>query len=326
MTLPPAGRRPPLAPLHVLIRARKLLCCVVAHSGFPKLVSAVIAGRPDAVTPSWFAHGSGEGVASASPLAGADVSSPHGGDTVDAKMLATLVDLCVETVHTVRARRIRELQALEADAVKALEDSMKSLWEAVRAQAKGKDRHDAPRPGSPLASGASSRKRRQEDDTVSHTDAVETRRGTKLPQRISHLLTEWFLGHQDHPFPSPEERAHLCAATGLTECQVRNWCVCHLLPIPLRHCDVAVCLAMISLLCPGSPTCASGTGRLCGREGSPSPSWITHCSISQRQRPSQPRPAPDLLRCTVTHKTSPREPHTARASQKMTLSWLEDSP
>ncbi|RAH86994.1 hypothetical protein BO86DRAFT_384979 [Aspergillus japonicus CBS 114.51] len=45
----------------------------------------------------------------------------------------------------------------------------------------------------------------------------------KFPRETIRLLKEWLSQHQDHPYPSKEERRELLLQTGLTPTQLRNW-------------------------------------------------------------------------------------------------------
>lgn len=46
---------------------------------------------------------------------------------------------------------------------------------------------------------------------------------SKYEQTVTDTLTMWFLDHQDHPYPTPEEKRELCDRTGLNSQQLRNW-------------------------------------------------------------------------------------------------------
>lgn len=48
------------------------------------------------------------------------------------------------------------------------------------------------------------------------------RRG-KLPKEVTELLRTWLLDHVGHPYPTEDEKRHLCDATGLTMNQISNW-------------------------------------------------------------------------------------------------------
>ncbi|RAH47234.1 uncharacterized protein BO95DRAFT_441370 [Aspergillus brunneoviolaceus CBS 621.78] len=45
----------------------------------------------------------------------------------------------------------------------------------------------------------------------------------KFPRETIRILKEWLSQHQDHPYPSKEERRELLLRTGLTPTQLRNW-------------------------------------------------------------------------------------------------------
>lgn len=50
-----------------------------------------------------------------------------------------------------------------------------------------------------------------------------SRHSSKLPARATEVLLEWFLNHQDNPYPSPTEKKVLCSQTNLSKKQIRNW-------------------------------------------------------------------------------------------------------
>lgn len=50
------------------------------------------------------------------------------------------------------------------------------------------------------------------------------RRG-KLPKATTELLKCWLYEHAQHPYPTEEEKRHLCSETGLTFNQVSNWMI-----------------------------------------------------------------------------------------------------
>lgn len=52
-----------------------------------------------------------------------------------------------------------------------------------------------------------------------------TRKRGKLPKETTDYLKAWLHRHQDHPYPSEEEKKQLCHATGLSMSQVSNWMI-----------------------------------------------------------------------------------------------------
>jgi hypothetical protein len=38
-------------------------------------------------------------------------------------------------------------------------------------------------------------------------------------------LRDWFLAHLEHPFPTSDEKASLCASVGISVGQINGWCV-----------------------------------------------------------------------------------------------------
>ena len=51
------------------------------------------------------------------------------------------------------------------------------------------------------------------------------RKRGKLPKETTDYLKAWLHRHQDHPYPSEEEKKQLCHATGLSMSQVSNWMI-----------------------------------------------------------------------------------------------------
>lgn len=56
-----------------------------------------------------------------------------------------------------------------------------------------------------------------------HPGGVYAPQGKALPSDVSRVLMSWFLAHMDAPYPSPDEKKQLMAATGLNHTQLRNW-------------------------------------------------------------------------------------------------------
>lgn len=53
--------------------------------------------------------------------------------------------------------------------------------------------------------------------------AENGRKRKRLPDHITNVLMTWFIAHQDHPYPTKEEKELLMAQTGLNTDQLRNW-------------------------------------------------------------------------------------------------------
>ena len=51
------------------------------------------------------------------------------------------------------------------------------------------------------------------------------RRRGKLPKAVIYYLKTWLLEHEDHPYPTEEEKRGFCETTGLDISQVSNWFV-----------------------------------------------------------------------------------------------------
>ncbi|KAL0059508.1 Homeobox protein tos8 [Marasmius tenuissimus] len=60
---------------------------------------------------------------------------------------------------------------------------------------------------------------------VSSLDFRPPRKRGKLAKDTTELLKTWLQRHSDHPYPSEEEKVHLCRATGLSTSQVSNWMI-----------------------------------------------------------------------------------------------------
>jgi len=51
------------------------------------------------------------------------------------------------------------------------------------------------------------------------------RRRTPYTQPVRERLRAWILAHADHPYPTPAQKEHLMAATGLSLVQLNNWLI-----------------------------------------------------------------------------------------------------
>ncbi|QIW96712.1 hypothetical protein AMS68_002230 [Peltaster fructicola] len=68
-------------------------------------------------------------------------------------------------------------------------------------------------------------KSKQTDQSVTQEDAPGSsrRNGIRFPQSAVKILREWYHAHQDHPYPSEEEKVRLEASTALKPHQIANW-------------------------------------------------------------------------------------------------------
>ncbi len=113
--------------------------------------------------------------------------------------VSVFLEACARTIELVCARRQAELQRSEQQAADALEDSMKSLLAfACRARL-----------------GVDSRRKRAAAEVEEECDGgpIAPKRGTKLPDAVSDTLTQWFLSHVQHPYPTSSDRAELAAVS-----------------------------------------------------------------------------------------------------------------